>query len=88
MKKNIGIILAGIISCIALCGCNKDMINTNYTFNKAYISVGSSGGMVIMEVEVKQWRDYEDGDQIQITAEDGTVYLTSANNVVLIKTTE
>ena len=35
-------------------------------------------------VDVKSWTDFEDGDQIQIKAKDGTTYLVHSSNVTLI----
>lgn len=63
----------------ALTSCNRTIIDVNYTFDKAIILVGGEW----MTVEVEEWRDYE-GDQIQIEAKDGTVYLVHANNCTLI----
>ena len=38
-----------------------------------------------MEIEIEQWRDYEDGEQIQIKGKDGKTYLVSSFNTILIK---
>ena len=35
------------------------------------------------EGEVESWRDYDDGDQLQVTI-NGVTYLTHASNVVLM----
>lgn len=64
----------------AMSGCNKQIIDTNYTFNKAIINTGSE----VIEVEVKSWKDFEDGDQIQIKTDDGTTYLVHSSNITLI----
>ena len=82
MKK---IILAIVAICLlaALVGCgNKDFIDTVYTYDYAIISLpdGSS-----KKVDIKKWTDYSDGDQIQIIAEDGTVYLVHSTNCVLVR---
>jgi hypothetical protein len=61
------------------CG-NKDIFDTNYKYTKALITYGD--GQVI-EVNIKQWRDY-DGEQIQIISTDGDVYLVSTFNAILI----
>ena len=37
-----------------------------------------------IEVDIKKWNDY-DGEQLQIVAKDGTVYLVSSYNTILIK---
>lgn len=73
MKKYIIIFL---LSTFVLTGCNEQIIDTNYTFKRAYIEgVG--------EIEVSTWRDYDDSDQIQITGKDGVTYLTHSSKVIL-----
>lgn len=80
-KKVLGIMLAvTIVGGLTGCG-NKDMWDTNYTYDRAIIVLPNGE---VVDVEVKQWRDYEDGDQLQIIAKDGTVYLTSTLNCTLI----
>lgn len=65
-----------IFSCLALTGCNMQVIDTNWTFKYADIEgVGT--------VEVSSWKDYDQSDMIQVTAKDGTTYLTHSSNVVL-----
>lgn len=71
------IMLAGLV---VLTGCgNRDMWDTNYTYTKAITYIGDER----IELEIKQWRDY-DGEQIQIIAKDGKTYLVSTNNTILI----
>jgi hypothetical protein len=65
---------------LAFTGCNKQLVDTTYTYNYAYISCGDSHVTVVVD----KWKDY-DGEQIQITDTNGNVYLTQASNVVLIK---
>lgn len=77
------VMLFGMIAGImmgSMTSCNKQIIDTNYTFNRAIINTGNE----VIEVKVKSWTDYEDGDQIQIKAEDGTVYLVHSSNITLI----
>lgn len=70
-----------IIACMCS-GCgNTQLIDTVYTYDRAIIEM--PGGNVI-EVDIKRWGDY-DGEQLQIVAEDGTVYLVSSFNCVLIR---
>lgn len=76
-KKLIGVIL---FATIILAGCgNRSVIDTKYTFTKAKIVLGNE----IIDVEVSQWRDYENSDQIQIIDKNGKVYLTHISNVLL-----
>lgn len=83
MKKIIQIIIILVIAAAGLfilTGCNKQIIDTTYTYNKAIVYLGNEK----LEIEIKKWNDYE-GEQIQIVAKDGTVYLVSMNNTILIK---
>lgn len=81
MKKKVLVtILATTILGLTGCG-NKDLWDTNYTYDRAIIALPNGESI---EVEIKQWTDYEDGDQLQIIAKDGTVYLTSTLNCTLI----
>ena len=73
MKKAfLGILLTGLI----LTGCNRQIIDTTWTFRYADIDgIGT--------VEISSWKDYDQSDMIQITAKDGTTYCTHSNRVVL-----
>lgn len=82
MKKKLFVSLLTATTVLGLTGCgNKDMWDTNYTYDKAIIALPNGE---VVDVDVKQWTDYSDGDQIQIIAKDGTVYLTSTLNCTLI----
>lgn len=59
---------------------NKDMHDTEYTFEKAIIITGNETTVV----DVKEWCDYKDSDQVQIKTKDGTVYFGSSDNIILI----
>ncbi len=73
------LIMLVILSILILTGCNKQIIDTKWKFDKAIIVIGD----VTLEVEVQSWRDYDD-TSIQITTTDGTTYLTDLKNVLLI----
>lgn len=87
MNDKIKILLGNIVGIIIvivliifgvtnLTGCNRQIIDLNYSFTKAIIEgVG--------EIDIKSWTDYENSDMIQITGTDGTVYLTHSSNVIL-----
>lgn len=60
---------------------NKTFFDMQYSFDEAIIDLHDK----VIHVEVKEWTDYEDGEQIQVIAKDGTVYLTSSYNCTLIK---
>lgn len=72
------LILAVLTIVALLSGCNRQVIDLNYNFN--YAIINTFDGTV--EGKVSSWRDYEDGDQLQVTI-DGVTYLTSATNVIL-----
>lgn len=58
-------------------GCNRTLIDTNYTFKHAQIEgIGT--------IEISSWTDYDQSDMIQVTGKDGTVYLTHSSNVILL----
>jgi len=82
MKKIImtSIILSTML--FTMVGCNKDIFDTEYTFSKAIINFGNGK---TVEVEITGWRDFDDGDQIQVKTTDGKVYLCHSSNCILVK---
>ncbi len=78
MKRKI-IIVTIILALIGLTGCNKQVFDTTYNYNKAIIETPNG----VIEGEVESWCDYEDGDQIQVKI-DGTTYLVHSSKIVLI----
>lgn len=79
MKLKLKLIAMIIVIMVLLSGCNRTIIDTKWTFNKAIIDFGGE----IIEVKIDKWKDYE-GDAVQIIDKDGKVYLTSYVNVILI----
>ena len=71
------IILAIALIVLILTSCNRQMIDLNYSFDKAIIDG-------IGEVEVSSWTDYEQSDMIQLTDKNGKTYLTHSSKVILI----
>lgn len=81
MKKKILCLVSVCVMLLALSACgNRQLLDTTYTFNKAIISLPDG---TVVEGTVTSWKDYEDGDQIQVVV-DGTTYLLHASNVALI----
>lgn len=80
MKKIIMFILVMILMLVTLCGCNKQMADFTYKFDRACICLPNGK---VVEGKVDSWLDFEDGDQIQVKI-DGVTYLTHISNVVLI----
>ena len=81
-KKLAASVLITTMLATTLTGCNKDVFDTQYVFNELVIVNGN----VATIVEVKQWRDYEDGDQLQIITKDGLVFLVDAMNAYPLDT--
>ena len=68
---------------IGLIGCgNKDLWDTNYTYDTAVIQLSNNESV---EVEIKQWTDYEDGDQLQIKIGDITYLVHSSKAILMSK---
>lgn len=79
--KYICLVLVILMVAVAFVGCtNRSMFDTTWSFERATINL--LNGEVI-EGRVTSWRDFEDGDSIQLTI-DGKTYLTHISNVVLI----
>jgi hypothetical protein len=79
MKKFL-VLVAAIMVAFSISGCNKQIIDLNYKFDKAYIVLGEE----VKEVSIKSWNDYEASDMVQINTTDGDVYLTHSTNVILV----
>lgn len=77
----LAIIILAIMCLFGLTGCNKQVFDFEYTYNKAICIIGGEK----KEIEIKKWTDYEDGEQIQIIDKEGNVYLASSMNCTLIK---
>lgn len=80
MKKRIVIVTTIIFAMLSLSGCNKQIFDMTYTFDRCQIRMPDGS---IIEGEIETWTDYEDGDQIQVKI-DGVYYLVHSNNIVLI----
>jgi len=81
MKRIITIAVLLALAALALAGCgNKQMFDTNYKFDRAIISLPNGD---VITGEVQSWRDFEDGDQIQVKI-DGKTYLVHSSNATLI----
>lgn len=77
----ISAMVVAMLTTAFLCtGCNKQLIDTTYTFDKAILYVGGEW----ITIDVDSWKDYEDGDQIQVKDTDGNTYLVHSTNITLI----
>ena len=82
MKKKIILVslLLFVIS-LVFTGCgNRQMFDTTFTFNYAVIRLQDNS---IIEGKVQSWRDFKDGDQLQIKI-DGITYLVHSINCTLM----
>jgi hypothetical protein len=72
--------MVGLLLLLCLTGCNKQVVDFDYSFNKAVCNIGGK----IKELELKTWKDY-DGEQLQLVDKKGNKYLVSSFNCTLIK---
>lgn len=80
MKKILAVLVL-VVLMVALTGCgNRDMIDTVYSYEEAVLSMADG---TIVRGKVESWRDYEDGEQIQVKI-DGVTYLVNSVNITLI----
>lgn len=78
--------LAAILLVVAmmlmfLTGCNRQVIDTTYSYGKAVLALPDGS---VVSGKIESWKDYDDGDQIQVKI-DGTTYLVHSVDIVLIK---
>ena len=78
MKK---LIFATLLAMTLLTGCNRQILDTTWSFNYAIIDTNDGGHV---EGGVRSWRDYENSDMLQIELEDGKTYLCHSSDVTLI----
>ena len=85
MKKRIIVLLVLIVTIATLLittscqgGCNKEIFDLQYAYNRAYIKVGEEW----IDIPITRWVDYE-GEQLQITLQDGSKVLVSSINCIL-----
>ena len=81
--RKLAVLVVTLGLCFGLCGCssNYDIIDTTYRYDYAYIELQNGE---IVEGEIESWRDYGDGDQIQVTLKGGDTYLVHSCDITLI----
>lgn len=79
MKKII-FALVLILTIVFMSGCNKQIVDLNYKFDKVYIRLPNGQ---CVEGRIDNWLDFEEGDQIQVKV-NGKTYLTHISNVVMV----
>lgn len=83
MNKNFVTILGitvVVIAVLLLSGCNKQIIDLDYSYDKAICQIGNE----VREIKIDKWKDYE-GEQLQIKSKDGKTYLVSSINCTLVR---
>ena len=82
--KKIAIVALIIALCLTLTACQignrKIGFDTTQTFRWAIIQLGNGE---LIEGPVDSWRDFNEGDSVQITIK-GVTYLTHYANVILV----
>lgn len=78
LKVMVAIIILAIVI-VLLTGCNYQIIEFKYTYNKAICNYDGDK----FELVIDKWTDY-DGEQLQVIS-NGKVYLISANKCYLVK---
>lgn len=69
-----------VVMALLLVSCNKQVFDVTYAYNRAILSLPNGE---IIDGKVTSWKDYEDGDQIQVKI-NGVSYLVHSSNIVLI----
>ena len=80
MKKVFAFLLAATLAVSLAAWGNRQMIDMTYTYDRAVISLPNGE---VVDGKIQSWRDYEDGDQIQVTV-NGKTYLVHSTNIALI----
>lgn len=87
MRKKIIALLLFLILAVSLCACSSGTVGNRVvsgsdiqTFTYAYVYLGDK---LIVEGPIMQWRDYSNGDEIQLMI-GGKYYLTYYSNVVMV----
>lgn len=78
--RKFAITITTILLAMSLYGCNKQVVDFTYSYERAIISLPNGE---IIDGKVQSWTDYEDGDQIQVKI-DGITYLVHSSQIVLI----
>lgn len=59
-----------------LTGCNRQVIDTTFSYDNAILALPDGS---VVSGKIESWKDYDDGDQIQVKI-DGTTYLVHSVN--------
>ena len=73
-------ILIFILTLSLLTGCNKQIIDTTWDFDYAYVKLPDGS---VIQGKLESWKDWDDSDVVQVKIH-GVTYLTHYSNVVII----
>ena len=76
MKK---LTMISVLSLTVLSGCNLQVIDTTWKYDKAYINVGDE----TIRCDVDSWKDFSESDMIQVKCTDGKTYLGHSSAIIL-----
>ena len=80
MKKKAILAIALLSTIVGLTACNQQITDTTQSYDRAILSLPNGE---VIEGKVTSWKDFEDGDQIQVKI-NGKSYLVHSSNIVLI----
>lgn len=69
-----------IIPIVILSGCNAQVIDTTWSYERAIINLQDG---TVIEGKVDSWKDFENSDMVQVKI-GNTTYFTHISNVILI----
>ncbi len=81
MKKIKIILVLAIVTALLLTGCNKQILDFQYDFDAAIVTLNGESKLY----RIDKWTDYQDGEQLQLTLQDGSVILVSTYNTILVQ---
>lgn len=79
MRRLIAVLVL-IVMLVTLTGCNKQLVDLTYAYDLAIIYLPNGE---VVDGKISSWRDFDDGDQIQVKI-NGKTYLVHSSNIVLI----
>ena len=80
MKEKLFAAILALGMVLSMSACNRQIIDLTYNYKYAIISLPDGE---IVEGKVDSWKDFEDGDQLQVTI-NGVTYLVHATDAVLM----
>lgn len=74
------IIVVFILGTFVLASCNKQVFDTTWNFDYAYIKLPDGS---VIQGELDSWKDWDNSDVVQVKI-NGVTYLTHYSNVVMV----